>query len=196
MSSKQKTDEPRNMIIRRATAFDVVNLAKMLLKSKGEQSQKGWDPRVPEGPAGEFVAVRFLLALIDIGLVFVADLEGRLMGAIGNSVHQPPYSHEWVLLNEWFYVLPQFRESEIGDALIVAINTWADSEVESRNGRKKDQVGVIFRSFPELSGMSRQVLEDLEYEHDNGSFRRRPATLRAELVIEPPGDPPQSAAAA
>lgn len=195
MTNKQKTDEPRNMIIRRATAFDVVNLAKMLIRSNGERSQKSWDPRVPEGPAGEFVAVRFLLALIDIGLVFTADLEGRLMGAIGNSVHQAPWSNEWVLLNEWFYVLPQFRESEIGDALVLATNAFADSEIEPRNGRKKDPLGVIFKTFPDLAGISRQVFEDLEYVFDNGSFKRPPEPVRL-AALTPPADPPDQSAAA
>lgn len=195
MTNKQKIDEPRNMVIRRATAFDVVNLAKMFTKANGERLQKGWDPKIPEGPVGEFAAVHFILALINLGLVFTADLEGRLMGAIGNSVHQYPWSDEWVLLNEWFYVLPHFREAEIGEVLVEATNIWADAEIEPRSGKKKAQLGVVFKTFPDLTGLSRPKLEELEYVFDNGSFKRAPLKTR-EAAATTPADPPQDDAAA
>lgn len=187
---KQQSDGPRNMVIRRATAFDVVNLAKMLTKSNGERAERGWDPGVPEGYVGEFLAVRYLLALIDLGLVFVADLEGRLMGAIGNTIHQPPWSDEWAVLNEWFYVLPQFRESEIAEALVHATNSWADAVTDPRTSRKKAQIGVIFRAFPDMTGITRQSLEELEFVFDNGGFRRAPLAARTDDEVTPPADPP------
>jgi GNAT superfamily N-acetyltransferase len=178
--NKQRSEEPRNMTIRRATAFDVVNLAKMLSKAREEQANGIWYPGVAPGPDGEMIGVQYVLTLINRGLVFVADLEGRLMGAIGMVVHQYPWSSEWVLLNEWFYVLPQFRDSDIARALLTAVEVWADEEVEPRTGKHKDKLGIVIGIWSgERTGIKDQFMERLGYQNAGGSFVRAPEPLRA-----------------
>lgn len=191
---KQKTDEPRNMKIRRATAYDVVNLAKMLVKGRDEQAQKIWYPEVPRGPAGEEIQVRYLIDVISRGLVFVADLEGRLMGAIGMTVQKFGWSNEWVLLNEWFYVLPQFRdyseeqEAELEDgqprsiarALLAAVEAWADADIEPRSGQPKDALGIVLGIWSgERTGIKDRFMKQLGYNDGGGSFMRAPLPMRA-----------------
>lgn len=77
-----KGKKPPTIKIRRAKAEDVVNVFKLLQRRTGGTNS----------PAAEnhHAAIAYVLDLIEVGYVVVADLSGRLVGAIGCSVSKKP----------------------------------------------------------------------------------------------------------
>ena len=136
--AKSDKEQARPLRIRRAAAYDVVNLAKMLIAARDEQAKHIYYPSLPEGERGRSMALYHLLNMINNGVVFVADLNGRLLGVIGMHVTTlADWSDEYGLINEWFYVLPQFRDSDIARALLSAVEAWADSDIQPWTGEPK-----------------------------------------------------------
>jgi len=173
--AKSKNDDPRDLTIRRATAFDVVNLAKMLIKGRDEQAEGIWYPAVPEGERGEMMACQYMLTLIDKAVIYVADLNGRLLGVIGCSVDRFPWSDDWMLTNEWFYVLPQFRDSEIALALLHAMETFADADELPFSGEKKPRMAILLGMVSgQRTGVKNAWMQRQGYENGGGNFVRAP----------------------
>lgn len=173
---KGKKDEVRDLKIRRATAFDVVNLSKMLIKARDEQVNGGiWYPAVADGERGEMMACQYVLTLIDKAVIYVADLNGRLLGVIGCSVDRYPWSDEWMLTNEWFYVLPQFRESDIALALLTAMEHFADAESVPYSGEDKPRMAIMLGMLSaQQTGAKDRWMRQKGYVSGGGNFVRAP----------------------
>lgn len=95
--------------IRVAVPQDVVALYRLL--SEGEKNHRTVEPN-------EVLAYRHILALITDGYVVVAEHSGRIVGTIGFGVYQPGYSFESVYDCEWFEIIPSYKATGIGLALL------------------------------------------------------------------------------
>lgn len=174
--TKNVSEQPRKLRIRRATAYDVVNLAKMLRKARDEQAEHIYYPPVPEGERGRMMVVNHLMDLLNRGVVYVADLNGRLLGAIGMGVEQmADWSDEYGLVNEWFYVLPQFRDSEIAKGLLAAVEAWADADEQPWTGQPKPRMPIMIGMLSgQQTGLKSKFMQGLGYANGGGNFVRAP----------------------
>lgn len=95
--------------IRRAKGTDVVNLYRLLV-AEAEQH--------PFVSVDETLALGSVLAVIEKGLVVVAEHSGRLVGSIGFDIYRPSRTTESLLDNEWFIVVPAYEGTTLGSALL------------------------------------------------------------------------------
>lgn len=110
--------------IRKAEPRDVTALYRLL--SEGEKNHRTVEPN-------EGLAYKHILDLIVQGYVAVAEHSGRVVGSIGFGVYSPGYSFESIYDCEWFEVLPSYKATGIGLALL-------------RNALKKaDELNAITR---------------------------------------------------
>lgn len=110
--------------IRKAEPRDVTALYRLL--SEGEKNHRTVEP-------DEGRAYRHILELIVQGYVAVAEHSGRVVGSIGFAAYSPGYSFESIYDCEWFEVLPSYKATGIGLALL-------------RNAlRKGDELNAITR---------------------------------------------------
>ena len=108
---------------------------------RDEQAKHIYYPSVPEGELGRQMVSDHVRDMTKQGIVYVADLDGRLLGAIAMHVTQlKEWSFEFGLLNEWFYVLPQFRDSDIAIMLLKAVEEWADADINPWNDKAKPRM--------------------------------------------------------
>lgn len=171
----ERAEQARDLNIRRATAFDVVNLAKMLIRGRNEQAETIWYPTVPEAHRGEMMTTQYCLTLIDKAVVYVADLNGRLLGAIACSVDRFPWTDDWMLTNEWFYVMPQFRDSDIAKALLHAVESFADSDVLPFSGEAKPRMPIMMGMVSgQQTGVKNRWMEQQGFINGGGNFVRAP----------------------
>ncbi len=174
----ERAENTRDLKIRRATAFDVVNLAKMLVRGRNEQAESIWYPTVPEGIRGEMLTSQYCLTLIDKAVVYVADLNGRLLGCIGCSVDRFPWSDDWMLTNEWFYVMPQFRDSDIAKALLHAVEAFADADVLPLTNETKPRMAIVMGMISgQQTGVKNRWMEQQGFVNGGGNFVRAPQNV-------------------
>jgi len=185
----EKADSTRDLNIRRATAFDVVNLAKMLIRGRNEQAETIWYPSVPEGHRGEMLSTQYCLTLIDKAVVYVADLNGRLLGCIGCSVDRFPWTDDWMLTNEWFYVMPQFRDSDIAAALLHAVEAFADADTLPLSGETKPRMPIMLGMVSgQQTGVKNRWMQQQGFINGGGNFVRAPQNVEIEENIDNDAD--------
>lgn len=159
--------------IRRAAAWDVVEISALLFKGATEQGKDIWypTPNVMKGIAA-------VLALIDQGLVVVAEerdeeaVHRRIIGAIGMTLCQDAWSDQWKLVNEWFYVDDKFRDTEVAEQLMTAVERFADTSV---NPQTQEGLPVVMAM---MTGLDTELKDELMrrrgYQYGGGNFVRKP----------------------
>jgi hypothetical protein len=65
---------------------------------------------------------------LNTGYTVVIEKSGRLVGSLALTPFQFPWSREWFLNMEWFYVQRRFRRNASADALLLAAHGFADSK--------------------------------------------------------------------
>lgn len=105
------------IVIRRAVSDDIVRIKRLLQENK--------TPLIRVGRTDENKAYQFALALIQMGYVAVADLNGNIVGTIGCAAFPAPASNDIVLNGEWLYVQPKYRSDGLATALIRAALRYA-----------------------------------------------------------------------
>jgi GNAT superfamily N-acetyltransferase len=167
----------------RAVAYDVVNLTKMLIQAREEKGEQIYYPSVAEGELGRQMVSDHVRNMTKNGVVYVADLDGRLLGAIGMHVTQmAEWSPDWGLINEWFYVLPKFRDSDIAIMLLKAVEEWADADINPWNNRAKPHMPMVVGMMSaQQIGLKNKFMQGLGYDNGGGNFVRAP---RHEQFIE------------
>lgn len=120
MAEKKKGEAP-TVKVRFAEPKDVVNVGKLL---------KDGDSRltVPYAPVDDVRLHQWILNVIDQGICAVADLSGRVVGAIGAGAYQPEWSREWAMDVGFFYIMPNFRGAGLEKALLEAAEGWCDAK--------------------------------------------------------------------
>lgn len=176
MEKKESPEQARPLRIRRAAAYDVVNLSKMLIQARDEQAKHVYYPALAPGERGRMMVQYHLMGMINNGVVFVADLDGRLLGAIGMSLEKlAEWSDEYGLVNEWFYVLPQFRDSDIARALLSAVEVWADADIQPWNDEPKPRMAMVVGMLSGMqTGLKNKFMQQLGYVNGGGNFVRKP----------------------
>ena len=114
--------------------------------------------------------------MINNGVVFVADLDGRLLGVIGMHVGKmADWSDDYGLINEWFYVLPKFRDSDIARTLLQQVEIWADADVQPWNEEPKPRMPVMMGMLSgQQTGLKNKFMRSLGYVNGGGNFVRAP----------------------
>lgn len=166
--------------IRRADAFDIVRLARLLQKGIEEQGEDIWYPR----PSGNHIkTLGFLLTLMDQGLVIVADAtieeEGkapvrRIVGSIGMAFARDRWSDDWMLNNEWFYVRRDWRATDVADKLLSAVEVFADTRIDPQTGQPVKipiQLGIITGKDTSLKDA---LMERRGWQYAGANFVRAP----------------------
>lgn len=176
MSKNETTEQAKPLLIRRAAAYDVVNLSKMLIKARDEQAEHIYYPSVPEGERGRKMVVYHLLNMINDGVVFVADLNKRLVGVISmHATKIAEWSDEYGLVNEHFYVIPQFRDSDIARALLTAVEAWADADLQPWSGAPKPRMPIVMGMLSgQQTGLKNKFMTQRHYKNGGGNFIRSP----------------------
>ena len=95
--------------IRRAKPTDVVNLYRLLAEGQEQNSV---------APVDETLALGYVLTVIEKGLVMVAEHSGRLVGSIGFDTYRTESSKETALKSAWFPIVPAYKQTTIGLALL------------------------------------------------------------------------------
>lgn len=176
MEKSEQAEQARKLLIRRAVAYDVVNLTKMLIQAREEQAKHIYYPSVPEGELGRQMVSDHVRDMTKQGVVYVADLDGRLLGAIAMHVTQlKEWSFEFGLINEWFYVLPQFRDSDIAIMLLKAVEEWADADINPWNDKAKPKMPMVVGMLSgQATGLKNKFMQGLGYINGGGNFVRAP----------------------
>lgn len=176
MEKSELQEQARKLLIRRAVAYDVVNLTKMLIQAREEKDQLIYYPSVPEGELGKQMVSDHVRGMTKAGVVYVADLDGRLLGAIGMHVTQmAEWSFDYGLVNEWFYVLPQFRDSDIAIMLLKAVEEWADADINPWNEKVKPRMPMVVGMLSgQQTGLKNKFMQGLGYVNGGGNFVRSP----------------------
>jgi len=176
MEKSEQAEQARKLLIRRAVAYDVVNLTKMLIQAREEKGQHIYYPSVPEGELGRQMVLDHVNSMTKGGVVYVADLDGRLLGAIGmHATQMAEWSFDFGLVNEWFYVLPQFRDSDIAIMLLKAVEEWADADINPWNDKAKPRMPMVVGMLSgQQTGLKNKFMQGLGYVNGGGNFVRAP----------------------
>ena len=176
MEKSEYAEQARKLLIRRAVAYDVVNLTKMLIQAREEKGQQIYYPSVPEGEIGRQMVLDHVNGMTKTGVIYTADLDGRLLGAIGMHVTQmADWSFDFGLINEWFYVLPQFRESDIAIMLLKAVEDWADADINPWNNKAKPRMPMVVGMMSgQQTGLKNKFMQGLGFINGGGNFVRAP----------------------
>lgn len=111
--------EQKKIRVRHAEPKDCVNIVKLL--------QQGWNEQTVEyAPVDDLRGYKWILSILEEGMIAVADLNGRIVGAACASPYRPPWSREWMLDMEFLYILPTFRGDGVAEGLLDAIQKFAD----------------------------------------------------------------------
>lgn len=111
--------EPKKIKVRHAAPKDVVNIVKLL--------QQGWNEQTVEyAPVDDLRGYKWILSILEEGMIAVADLNGRIVGAACASPYRPPWSQQWMLDMEFLYILPTFRGEGVVEGLLGAVEGFAD----------------------------------------------------------------------
>ena len=176
MEKSEQQEQARKLLIRRAVAYDVVNLTKMLIQAREEKGQHTYYPSVPEGEVGRQMVLDHVNGMTKSGVVYTADLDGRLLGAIGMHVTQmAEWSFDFGLINEWFYVMPQFRDSDIAIMLLKAVEEWADADINPWNNKAKPRMPMVVGMMSgQQTGLKNKFMQGLGFINGGGNFVRAP----------------------
>ena len=128
------------MIIRRASVLDLSDLYIMLNVMHSETVQTV----TPISPEKLTSAVNFA---IHRGIVFVAEVDGKIVGSIGGADTSDWWSNEKYLSDMWFFVYKEHRKSKTAIKLIksfIEIGRNANIKVKlghiySGDGERKDK---------------------------------------------------------
>lgn len=113
------TKSKKTIQVRKAEPKDIVNISKLLINGWNEQT-------VEYAPINDVRGYAWILGILDEGFIAVADLNGRIVGAVAASPYRPPWSLKWLVDVEFLYILPQFRQADIARLLISASEGFAD----------------------------------------------------------------------
>jgi len=112
----------QSVSIRSATGFDSVNITR-LIEASWASSQAACAARV-----SDLCAVQYVASTIKDSHVIVAELSGRLIGALACALMRERWSRpdDWFLCEEWFVISPQWVTRGIPEQLLSNAEEFAD----------------------------------------------------------------------
>lgn len=174
--------------IRRANGYDVVRLTRLLERGATEQRKGVWYPSPSQSAAKK---IAYVLSLIDQAVVIVAEAfipspevggpeERKIVGAISMSVTRLPWSDDWMLTNEFFYVREEYRDTDVADQLLSAAELFADTQKDQRTG----QAAELPMMLGMLTGVDTELKDELfkrrNWVYSGGNFIRGPKRVEIE----------------
>lgn len=145
---------------RPARPLDTVNLMRLLEEGLLTENEEGVFP-APE----HHRLLGWVTNVLHGGFAVVIDKSGRIEGSIGLLPVQLPWSEQWVLNMEWFYVRKRFR-GNAANALLLAAHGFADS-------RGATIIGGV--SSGRNTALKDRLMKMKGYIYLGGQFIRRPA---------------------
>ena len=120
--------------IRRATPWDVIKVAHLLKRAAKEQREDIWYSTIS---INETKQIFHILSLIDQGFVVVAEThdQKQIVAAMGMSIARDDWSDDWVMQNDWTYVLRTWRDTDVADQLMKAVERFADKSGNPATGK-------------------------------------------------------------
>lgn len=169
--------------IRRADADDVIELAQLLRRAAKEQAEDIFYPAVSLNKAKQLLHI---LTLIDQGFVVVAEekdeISGTIFAAIGCSIGCDDWSDQWMINNEWTYVHTDWRNTDVADQLMTAVENFADSQVNPETGQGLPiLMGVLTGRGVDLKD---KLMSRRNYQYGGGNFLRAPRDVRKSEDID------------
>lgn len=146
------------IVIRKADAYDAVNLMR-IAEAGVKESVVGYPPFDPN------MGLAWIQRVIEHGVVYVADLSGRIVGSVGLELNHFPWNPEAHLQTAWLYVLPSFRAYGTAQKLMRAAEQFLD--------QRELRVIIEFAGGLDADKKDRWMLQR-GYRYAGGSFSRLP----------------------
>jgi hypothetical protein len=157
--------------IRRATPWDVIKIAHLLKRAAKEQAEDIWYSRLS---VNETKQIFHILTLIDRGFVVIAEVQDQkqIVAAMGMSVARDDWSDDWVMQNDWTYVLKTWRDTDVADQLMTAVEVFADESGNPATG--KGLPIIIGMMTGRDTDLKDKLMERRGYQYGGGNFVRAP----------------------
>jgi len=161
--------------IRRATPWDVIKIAHLLKRAAKEQAEDIWYSRLS---INETKQIFHILTIIDRGFVVIAETaeQKQLVAAMGMSLCRDSWSDDWVMQNEWTYVLKTWRDTEVADQLMKAVEMFADEKGDPATG--KGLPIIIGMMTGRDTDLKDKLMERKGYQYGGGNFVRAPSNVQ------------------
>jgi hypothetical protein len=161
--------------IRRATPWDVIKIAHLLKRAAKEQAEDIWYSRLS---VNETKQIFHILTLIDRGFVVIAEVQDQkqIVAAMGMSVARDDWSDDWVMQNDWTYVLKTWRDTDVADQLMTAVEAFADKSGNPATG--KGLPIIIGMMTGRDTDLKDKLMERRGYQYGGGNFVRAPSDVQ------------------
>ena len=157
--------------IRRATPWDVIKIAYLLKRAAKEQAEDIWYSTLS---INETKQIFHILTLIDRGFVVIAETheQKQVVAAMGMSIARDDWSDDWVMQNDWTYVLSTWRDTDVADQLMKAVEMFADEKGDPATG--KGLPIIIGMMTGRDTDLKDKLMERRGYQYGGGNFVRAP----------------------
>jgi len=171
--------------IRRATPWDVIKIAHLLKRAAKEQGEDIWYSSLS---INETKQIFHILTIIDRGFVVIAETaeKKQIVAAMGMSLGRDSWSDDWVMQNEWTYVLKTWRDTDVADQLMKAVEMFADESGDPATG--KGLPIIIGMMTGRDTDLKDKLMERKGYQYGGGNFVRAPSDVQ-EVERDEDGDP-------
>jgi hypothetical protein len=161
--------------IRRATPWDVIKIAHLLKRAAKEQGEDIWYSSLS---INETKQIFHILTIIDRGFVVIAETaeQKQVVAAMGMSLSRDNWSDDWVMQNEWTYVLKTWRDTEVADQLMKAVEMFADENGDPATG--KGLPIIIGMMTGRDTDLKDKLMERRGYQYGGGNFVRAPSNVQ------------------
>lgn len=164
MAEKTKEPKSKEVVIRRAEIADAISILKVLKKHIRNDLD-----HLPEPNHNDMI--RWIIDIIDTGLVLVADMGGNIFGSIGGKLGCYPWNLSAPLfIGEWYCILPGYSEKKVGVALLQKARSIANMK----------QINVMFTLLGTNAADEKERLMHLEGFTDCGGVLILKSTLESE----------------
>ena len=170
--------------IRRATPWDVIKIAHLLKRAAKEQAEDIWYSTLS---VNETKQIFHILTLIDRGFVVIAEVQDQkqIVAAMGMSIGRDDWSDDWVMQNDWTYVLKTWRDTDVADQLMKAVEAFADKSGNPATG--KGLPIIIGMMTGRDTDLKDKLMERKGYQYGGGNFVRAPSDVQ-EIERDKDGD--------
>jgi len=161
--------------IRRATPWDVIKIAHLLKRAAKEQAEDIWYSSLS---INETKQIFHILTIIDRGFVVIAETaeQKQVVSAMGMSIVRDSWSDDWVMQNEWTYVLKTWRDTDVADQLMKAVEMFADDNGDPATG--KGLPIIIGMMTGRDTDLKDKLMERKGYQYGGGNFVRAPSDVQ------------------
>ena len=161
--------------IRRATPWDVIKIAHLLKRAAKEQAEDIWYSSLS---INETKQIFHILTIIDRGFVVIAETaeQKQVVSAMGMSIVRDSRSDDWVMQNEGTNVLKTWRDTDVADQLMKAVEMFADDNGDPATG--KGLPIIIGMMTGRDTDLKDKLMERKGYQYGGGNFVRAPSDVQ------------------